>query len=58
MEYDGQPYLGAVHGLVGILYMILKAMQVVDELSEERELAYVVRQTVLDISDIITQNDG
>ena len=34
---DGKPYLGGAHGLIGILYMLLKASQFSEKLSENEE---------------------
>ena len=37
VEWNGKKYLGAAHGLVGVLYMLMKALAAVPSLSQNSE---------------------
>jgi hypothetical protein len=45
-SFKGKPYQGAAHGTTGVLYMLLKAMQVVPEMQQNR-FPYVVLESTL-----------
>lgn len=40
------PYMGAAHGLIGIIYMMIKALQVSHSLQTDKDFVALVRNTV------------
>eukprot|EP00347_Sterkiella_histriomuscorum_P015596 403356429 len=42
----GTPYLGAAHGTIGILYMLLKAIQLVPSLQQESQLVSHIKKSL------------
>ena len=45
-ELPEMKYLGAGHGKVGVLYMLMKAAEMVDKLREDEKYMKVVEETV------------
>eukprot|EP00826_Nyctotherus_ovalis_P034768 TRINITY_DN2921_c0_g1_i3.p1 TRINITY_DN2921_c0_g1~~TRINITY_DN2921_c0_g1_i3.p1 ORF type:complete len:436 (-),score=85.95 TRINITY_DN2921_c0_g1_i3:103-1410(-) len=41
----GRHYLGAAHGISGVVYMLLKAIEMVEELSKDKELMALLEST-------------
>lgn len=39
-------YLGAAHGTIGIMYMLLKALQIIPGLQKDQDFVGIVRNTV------------
>jgi hypothetical protein len=42
----GKPYIGAAHGSIGIIYMMIKALQVIPELQRDSDFVALVQNTV------------
>ena len=43
---DGGSYLGAGHGIVGVLYMLLKGIQVITKFKEDKHFMKLLENTV------------
>ena len=56
--FEGEKYLSASHGMVGILYMLLMAVKAVKELQAEEKLIASIRNTTLFIAEQIITNNG
>jgi len=42
----GQPYIGAAHGSIGIIYMMIKALQISPELQRDSDFVGLIQNTV------------
>ena len=55
-QFHGVPYLGAAHGTIGVLYMLMKSMEAVPSLKEE--LSELVEASVAHFTDLMWSNGG
>ena len=44
--FNGKKYLGAAHGTVGLLYMLLKSVQIVKRIRSDRKLMWAIGITL------------
>jgi prenyltransferase beta subunit len=51
-------HLGAMHGTVGVLYMVIQAIKVVKKLRSDKELMAAVEQTLKNIVSEMKNNEG
>jgi hypothetical protein len=37
-----KPYIGAAHGVIGVLYMVIQAIKMIPELQEDKSIMEVI----------------